>query len=217
MNAQPARRGMRFGILGPMRNAPLSLLAVAALAAGLSACGDAESERQPAGAAGPPPATAPAPQTATTAGGAPSALRRNAADANRFVGDGTGDLQARLATLEGHPVVVNQWASWCGPCRFEFPFFAAAVKRHSGEVAFLGLDYMDSRDAAQGFVDEQPPGFPSIYDGDGNASREIGGGRVMPTTLFIGPDGRTRHKKLGGYAKASELEADIRRYALGAS
>ena len=47
--------------------------------------------------------------------------------------------------------------------------------------------------------------------------RQIGGGRVMPTTLFIGPDGSTRHKKLGGYANASELEADIRRFALGAS
>ena len=39
----------------------------------------------------------------------------------------------------------------------------------------------------------------------------------MPTTLFIGPDGKTRFKKLGGYADAAALEADIRRYALGAS
>jgi hypothetical protein len=37
----------------------------------------------------------------------------------------------------------------------------------------------------------------------------------MPTTLFIGPDGRTRHTKLGGYTSAAELDADIRRYALG--
>lgn len=203
-----------------MKNAALSLLATAAIAAGLAACGDDDGAQQPAAAETPPAHTTTAKggasTTATTAG-EQSALARNAAQANQIVGDGAGDLKARLAALKGHPVVVNQWASWCGPCRFEFPFFAEAVKKHGDRVAFVGIDYMDSRDAAQRFLDEQPPGFVSVYDGDGKAARAIGGGRVMPTTLFIGPDGRTRHKKLGGYAKASELEADIRRFALGAS
>jgi len=196
-----------------VRNAPLVLLVVAALAAGLVACGDTESPQAPAAA----DTTTTGARTATAPPAPGSALERNAADANRLVGEGAGDLEARMASLKGHPVVVNQWASWCGPCRFEFPFFAAAVKKHGAEVAFVGIDYMDSRDAAQGFLDEQPPGFPSVYDSDGKASRAIGGGRVMPTTLFIGPDGRTRHTKFGGYAEASELEADIRRYALGSS
>lgn len=201
-----------------MRNAALSLLATAALAAGLAACGD-DSAQQPGAAEAPPAQTtaAPAATTTTTTAGGQSALQRNAAQANRIVGDGAEDLKARLAALKGHPVVVNQWASWCGPCRFEFPFFAEAVKRHGDRVAFVGIDYMDSRDGAQRFLDEQPPGFVSVHDGDGKAARAIGGGRVMPTTLFIGPDGSTRHKKLGGYANASELEADIRRFALGAS
>ena len=198
-----------------MRTAPLSLLATAALAAALVACGDAERMQQPAMADTAPAKAAAVTATVTTE--AQSALERNAAQANQLVGEGADDLKARLASLKGHPVVVNQWASWCGPCRYEFPFFAAAVERHGDEVAFVGVDYMDSRDAAQRFIDEQPPGFPSVYDGDGKAARAIGAGRVMPTTLFIAPDGRTRHKKLGGYARASELEADIRRYALGPS
>ena len=182
-----------------------SLLVAAALAVALSACGGSESPEPPAGSA----AQAKAPRG--------DALARNSADANTIAGEGKGDLEARLAALKGHPVVVNQWASWCGPCRFEFPFFAAAVRRHGARVAFVGLDSSDGRDAAQRFIDEQPPGFASIFDGDGDAAREIGGGRVMPTTLFIGRDGRTVHKKLGGYAKAEDLDADIRRYALGAS
>lgn len=211
---------MRFGILkAAVRNAPLSLLAAAALAAGPAGCGDDDTPQQPAAAATTPAQTATATGATTTATGrdGQSPLEHNAAAANRIVGDGADDLKARLAVLKGHPVVVNQWASWCGPCRFEFPFFAAAVKKHGDKVAFVGIDYMDSRDGAQRFLDEQPPGFVSVYDGDGKAARAIGGGRVMPTTLFIGPDGRTRHKKLGGYAKASELEADLRRFALGPS
>ena len=197
-----------------MRIRPLPFLAVAALAAALAACGEGETARQPPTAA-PPAQSAASTATSTTGSAAPSALRRNAADANTLAGEGAGDLRSRLAALKGHPVVVNQWASWCGPCRFEFPFFAAAVREHGAEVAFVGIDFMDSRDAAEEFLGEQPPGFASVYDGDGKAARAVTGSQVMPTTLFIGPDGKTRFKKLGGYADAAALEADIRRYALG--
>jgi thiol-disulfide isomerase/thioredoxin len=201
-----------------MKRASLALIATAALAAGLTACGDSEPTDRPAAADTTPAATPSAAATTTAPVAKPrSALARNAADANRLVGDGREDLEARLASLKGHPVVVNQWASWCGPCRFEFPFFAAAVKKHGASVAFVGVDYMDSRDAAERFLDEQPPGFPSVYDGDGKASRAIGGGRVMPTTLFFDRTGRERHKKLGGYADAAALDADIRRYALASA
>ncbi|HEV2784889.1 MAG TPA: TlpA disulfide reductase family protein [Solirubrobacteraceae bacterium] len=208
-----------------MKNAPLSLLAAAVLAAALVACGGSDDDAERPAATPPPATTATAPTAPTKTTKTPTArtpraplepraaLARNATDANRIVGSGRTALQKRLASLEGHPVVVNQWASWCGPCRHEFPFFARAVRRHGDRVAFLGIDYMDSRDAAQAFIEEQPPGFPSIFDRDGTAARAAGGGGVMPTTLFIGPDGKLRHRKLGGYAAAAELEADIRRYS----
>jgi cytochrome c biogenesis protein CcmG, thiol:disulfide interchange protein DsbE len=144
---------------------------------------------------------------------APAALKANAADADTLAGEGVDALKARLAKLEGHPVVVNQWASWCGPCRAEFPLFADAVVEHAGKVAFLGIDFNDDRDAAAEFLRELPPGFASISDPKGEASRSLGGGRVAPTTFFIGRDGTRRYMKLGGYADAAALEADIRRYA----
>ncbi len=190
------------------------ILTTAALAAGVSACGDEEPAGTPAPAArAPATATSPAPATTATTAEPASALQRNVAQANEIVGEGPAELKERLASLKGHPVVVNQWASWCGPCRFEFPFFEAAAKKHAAKVAFVGIDYMDDRDAALAFLRDIPAGFPSIYDGDGKASRAIGGGRVMPTTIFLGPDGRVRHTKLGGYADAEQLEADIRRFA----
>jgi thiol-disulfide isomerase/thioredoxin len=54
-------------------------------------------------------------------------------------------LASRLAALKGVPVVVNQWASWCPPCRSEFPFFAAMAECYSRDVAFLGLNSRDER------------------------------------------------------------------------
>jgi cytochrome c biogenesis protein CcmG/thiol:disulfide interchange protein DsbE len=144
---------------------------------------------------------------------APPALKANAADANTLAGEGKDALNLRLAGLKGHPVVVNQWASWCGPCRAEFPLFSDAIVAHGSEVAFVGIDFNDDRDAANAFLREIKPGFASIYDPDGEAARSLGGGRVAPTTFFIGPDGKRRYTKLGGYADAAALEADIRRYA----
>jgi thiol-disulfide isomerase/thioredoxin len=147
---------------------------------------------------------------------APAALRVNAADANTLAGEGEDALKARLAKLRGHPVVVNQWASWCGPCRYEFPFYADAVVEHGDKVAFVGIDFTDDRDSAMSFLRESPPGFASVYDPKGAAARSLGGGRVAPSTFFIGADGKRAYTKLGGYANAAALEADIRRYALAA-
>ena len=194
-----------------MRSASLALLAAAVLAG----CGGADGDDE--GAANAKATTPAAATSAKTARArlarAPAALRENAADADTLAGEGTGGLNARLAKLKGHPVVVNQWASWCGPCRHEFPFFADAVVEHGSEVAFLGIDFSDNSDDARKFLRESPPGFASISDPDGDAARSLGGGRVAPTTFFIGRDGKRRYTKLGGYPDAAALEADIRRYA----
>ena len=206
---------------------PHRCLLVVALTAGLAACGgDAEpTVAPPSASSGSPTQTgtgaaratpAPAPSDGPAARQR-SALRRNHADANRFIGDGRDALDERLASLEGVPVVVNTWASWCGPCRAEFPFFAAAAKRHDAKVAFVGVNVTDSRDSAQAFLEERSPGFASVFDADGKAARSLGADRAMPMTLFLDRDGKVVHAKLGGYATAELLEADIRRYARGAA
>jgi len=191
---------------------PLSLAVAALLAAGtLAACGDEDAGTGATPAK--PRAGASAKSAAARLAAAPAALRENAADADTIAGEGTSALNARLAKLRGHPVVVNQWASWCGPCRAEFPFFADAVVEHGDKVAFLGIDFNDDRDEANRFLKELPPGFASIYDPKGDAARSLGGGRIAPTTFFFGSDGERRYTKLGGYADAAALEADIRRWA----
>lgn len=197
-----------------MRVRPTCTAALLVAAVALAACGDTNE-----GAALTDPAKTATAATATKGIAAngpdvPAALRANVKDADTLAGEGTDGLKQRLAKLRGHPVVVNQWASWCAPCRAEFPYFADAVVAHSDKVAFLGLDFTDNRDAANGLLEEIPPGFASIFDPDGEATRSLGGGRVSPSTFFVDPDGKVAYTKLGGYADAAALEADIRQYAL---
>lgn len=163
-------------------------------------------------ACGSPPVEEPA----VAIGTGEAALADNAAQADRIVGSGKDAYEARLAALEGHPVVVNQWASWCSSCRFEFPFFKAATEEFAGEVAFLGLDSQDSRSDAEEFQREVPAGFPSIFDGDASVARDIGGGTSWPTTFFYDADGDLAFTKIGAYATQELLFEDIRRHALGA-
>jgi len=207
----------RWGILSgmPLRRVT-SVLAVALAAGALAACGASEGDGDArAGTA----TTSAADRSARTAklAAAPAALRDNAEGADTLSGEGEDALHARLDKLHGHPVVVNVWASWCGPCRAEFPFFADAVVEHGDKVAFVGIDFEDDRESADRFLDEIPPGFASIFDPQGDATRSLGGGRVMPTTFFLDRDGEVAYTKFGGYPDAAALEADIRRHALGAA
>jgi thiol-disulfide isomerase/thioredoxin len=179
-----------------------SLLAGALL---LAACGSDD----PGGGAAAGSQTA-RPSTA----GLPPKLTANVKDADKFVGEGEEALQERLRRLRGHRVVVNQWASWCEPCRFEIPFFRSMTAKYSKQVAFVGIDMQDDRGAAEEFMRELPSGFPSIFDPEGSVTASLGGGAASPTTFFLDEQGDVVNVKIGAYATAELLEQDIRRYAL---
>jgi thiol-disulfide isomerase/thioredoxin len=142
-------------------------------------------------------------------------LRALERHANRLLDGGTDAFEARVEGLRGHPVVVNQWASWCGPCRYEFPFFQRLAAKYRGRLAFLGVNSQDSRGEAEEFLEEFPVPFPHFYDEDASVARLFGGGRAWPTTAFYGADGELVKTHLGAYASQATLEQDIRRYALG--
>ena len=96
----------------------------------------------------------------------------------RLVDGGLDAFETKLATLRGRPVVVNQWASWCGPCRYEFPFLASQAKRLRGRVEFIGVNAQDNREDAESFLAKNPTGFPHFYDDDLGIVRSFRGGRA---------------------------------------
>ena len=124
-------------------------------------------------------------------------------------------FEARMSDLEGTPVVINKWASWCGPCRAEFPIFQRVATERGREIAFLGLNAGDARPAAEGFLAERPLPYPSYEDEEEQIAQELRAARFFPMTVFVEPSGDIAFVKAGEYRSDADLEADIERY-LGA-
>jgi len=178
-----------------------ALVLVVLLGVAITACGS----EQPVSAGSAKPAGRPL---------AEPELRRLEAQANRLLDGGSEAFERRLAGLRGHPVVVNQWASWCTSCRYEFPFFQRLAAKYRGRVAFLGVDSQDNRGDALAFMREFPTPFPHYFDPDVEIARRFGGGRAWPTTAYYDVEGELVETHLGAFATQAKLEEGIRRYAL---
>jgi cytochrome c biogenesis protein CcmG, thiol:disulfide interchange protein DsbE len=145
---------------------------------------------------------------------APPQLAAIRSQANQLLDGGKDAFEARIAALKGHPIVVNDWASWCGPCRFEFPFLQSQASMHAKEVAFLGVDSDDSSGSAKTFLSELPLPYPSYSDPD-KSIREQLHGIGYPATVFYDRNGEVVYTHQGQYRSEEDLAADIQRYALG--
>lgn len=145
--------------------------------------------------------------------GAPAPLAKLHAQANQLLGGGAKAFDARLDELRGYPVVVNKWASWCPPCRAEFPLFQRQSIERGKEVAFLGVDAQDNDSDAKRFLERFPVSFPSYRDPDLKVSARIKAVAAFPSTAFYDSKGELAYVKQGGYATEEKLVADIERYA----
>ena len=184
----------------PARRRLVARIAVAALSLGaLSACGTDESTSGAAAARTLPPVRE---------------ASELAERANVLLGGGPTAFKAQLTALRGTPVVVNQWASWCGPCRFEFPFFRDQARKYEGRVAFLGVNSKDSLQEAGEFLQRMPVPFPHYYDKDAEVARVFKGGRSWPSTAFYDASGELVFTHQGQYRSAEDLEAAIKKYVL---
>jgi cytochrome oxidase Cu insertion factor (SCO1/SenC/PrrC family)/thiol-disulfide isomerase/thioredoxin len=128
---------------------------------------------------------------------------------------GTTAFKARLQALRGRPVVINEWASWCPPCRNEFPLFARARTGFGKQVAFLGLNVSDDAGSATKFLREHPVSYPSYRDHDSAIASSFGTAQALPITVYLGPQGGKAYTHIGYYTSQAALDSDIERYALG--
>lgn len=145
--------------------------------------------------------------------GSPAPLARLHRQAAELLEGGLPAYRARLATLKGRPVVVNAWASWCGPCKFEMPYFARTAVRFGRRVAFVGVNAGDSNDDARKFLRSHYVPYPSYVDPHDEIAHEVGVRAGLPTTVFYGRDGEVTAVHQGQYRDEAALVADVKRYA----
>ncbi len=152
------------------------------------------------------------PDYAKALAGSPAPLAALHKQANQLLTGGSDAFDRRIASLHGYPVVVNVWASWCGPCRFEFPLLQQASAAYGKRIAFLGVNSQDSDAGAETFLEEAPVPYPSYVD-EGIVAA-LGAGPGLPVTAFYDRRGELCFLNKGVYSKQAELAADIQRFAL---
>jgi thiol-disulfide isomerase/thioredoxin len=185
----------------------LALLAVVAALA-IAGCGGSDS--------GNPDSRLTADQAKAPIPGAPPQLAAIRSQAGQLLDGGSDAFDARLDQLHGTPVVVNKWASWCGPCRFEFPWFQSLAEKRGGQIAFLGVNANDSDGSAKTFLSELPLPYPSYTDPDLKIAQDLGGPpQAFPTTTFYDRSGDKVFTHPGVYQNEGDLIADVNKYSAG--
>ena len=176
----------------------IGVLAVCALA--LGAC----SSDQPKSAGKPRP---------EALRGSPAPLADLHRQANQLLDGGPDAFKRRLRALRGYAVVVNKWASWCGPCRGEFPYFQRQSVKRGKRIAFLGVNSQDNDADARSFLRQFPVSYPSYRDPKLGVAAVFHGVQAFPTTAFYDSKGGLAFVHQGGYASEDKLVEDIDRYA----
>ncbi|MGH2445337.1 MAG: TlpA family protein disulfide reductase [Candidatus Limnocylindria bacterium] len=108
-----------------------------------------------------------------------------------------------LAELRGRPVVLNFWASWCGPCVEEFPLLRDAAARHADDgLVVIGIVYQDRSEAARDFMARHDATWPAAMD-PGERVAQAYGIIGPPETYFIGRDGTIVARQFGQFSAES--------------
>jgi thiol-disulfide isomerase/thioredoxin len=102
-----------------------------------------------------------------------------------------------LETLQGKVVLVDFWASWCGPCLKSFPWMNGLHAKHADDgLVILAVNVDQDRALADGFMKKVPPQFRVEYDARGALATQFGV-EAMPTSFLIGRDGTVRARHAG--------------------
>lgn len=185
------------------------LAGVVVLIALVIAIGLAQSSPSRDPAADRPPAES---TVAKTRAAAPAPLRRLYEDGGKLLRLDGNAFVAKMKRLEGYPVLINKWASWCRPCRREFTLLRRAAAKHGDRMAFLGLNSGDRAPDARTFLAAHPTIYPHVRDPDEQIAGAFRAGGVYPQTLIVDENGDVQRLKPGEFTTEREVEAFIEPY-----
>jgi cytochrome c biogenesis protein CcmG/thiol:disulfide interchange protein DsbE len=115
-----------------------------------------------------------------------------------------------LSGFRGRPVIVNFWASYCRPCRQEFPLLQSTLDAHRDDrLAIVGIDSQDIEGDARAFVKEQRATWPMGFDADNVVSRAYGV-RALPQTFFVDREGTIR-ARIFGEMRAADVQRELKK------
>ena len=111
--------------------------------------------------------------------------------------DAASGAQVSLSDFQGQPVLINFWATWCGPCRIEMPFLEAAYQQHRDQgFTVLAVDFDEPLAAVTAFGEELGLSFNLLIDPGGEV-QNLFRIRAYPSSYFIGTDGTIASVHLG--------------------
>lgn len=112
-----------------------------------------------------------------------------------------GQPDVALGALKG-PLVVNLWASWCGPCKRELPLYADFARAYAGRVDVLGIDWQETHtDRAAALAKRSKVAYPLIADPEGTL-RAVG----LPRLILINAQGRIAYQEYVEIKSAAQLQ-----------
>lgn len=167
--------------------------------------------------AGAPPGTISIP-SAVPQPSAPAAQSQTAVRGSRpgnlapdFRFQDTSGKTVTLASLQGHPVVLNFWASWCPPCQAEMPFIErlwqdGTLQRNG--LLFYAIDMGEKAETVQSFITSKGYTFPVLLDSNGDIS-DAYNVRAIPVTFFIDRAGVIKNRREGAFASDTDLVREI--------
>ena len=125
--------------------------------------------------------------------------------------NGGGD-DLSLSNFRGRPVVLNFWATWCGPCRLEMPELEEAYRASGGDLVVVGVQVRDDAGDPAAFLQEVGVTFPVVRDAEGSVQALYLKRVALPTTFFVDRDGLIRYVQVGPMTKTF-IEERVREVA----
>jgi len=114
-----------------------------------------------------------------------------------------------LSDFKGNPVLINFWATWCGPCAFEMPYIQEIYDERSGEgLIVLAINVGESASQVEQFMQSRNLSIPVLLDTERVVSRKYGI-RAFPTTFFVDKDGIMQVKVIGAFPDKTAIESRL--------